>query len=49
MGAGVGVNGWGEWFGGESFVKISLLYFIKEFPSKLIMDLQQKNLQKNSM
>ena len=23
------VNGWGEWFGGESFVKFSLLYFIK--------------------
>ena len=23
------VNGWGEWFGGESFVKCSLLYFIK--------------------
>ena len=25
----VWVNGWGEWFGGESFVKFSLLYFIK--------------------
>ena len=28
-GGGVWVNGWGEWFGGESFVKFSLLYFIK--------------------
>ena len=33
----------------KSFVKLFLLNFIKEFPCKLIGDLQQKILQKNSL
>ena len=33
----------------RSFVKLFLLNFIKEFPCKLIGDLQQKILQKNSL
>ena len=33
----------------KSFVKYVFLKFIKEFPLKFIEDLQQKNLQKNSL
>ena len=34
---------WKCFFAWKSFVKMSILYFIKEFPCKLTRDLQQKN------
>ena len=40
---------WKFFFTWKSFVKLFLLNFIKEFPFKLIWDLQQKILQKNSL
>ena len=56
----MGLGGVGEWVGvsgrrgrgistRKSFVMFFLGNFIKEFPCKLIGDLQQKILQKNSL